>query len=225
MQPVTPLRLALSFLIIFSSISVAQARTVWVDDQLYLPVRSGAGTQFRIIENAVPTGTALELIETQEGYSKVRTPKGTVGWVSSQYISKTPVAKDLLARANRELEQAKQDVASLREQLTAVTQERDTLQNAENNLSSQTKNLQDELTKIKSIAADSINLERRSRELREENQKLRNDLEILTAENERLEAGRESDFMLLGAGLVFGGVLLALIIPMLKPTRKTDNWA
>ncbi|MDP4546641.1 MAG: TIGR04211 family SH3 domain-containing protein [Marinobacter sp.] len=221
----TPLRLALSFLIIFSSISVAQARTVWVDDQLYLPVRSGAGTQFRIIENAVPTGTALELIETQEGYSKVRTPKGTVGWVSSQYISKTPVAKDLLARANRELEQAKQDVASLREQLTAVTQERDTLQNAENNLSSQTKNLQDELTKIKSIAADSINLERRSRELREENQKLRNDLEILTAENERLEAGRESDFMLLGAGLVFGGVLLALIIPMLKPTRKTDNWA
>lgn len=221
----TPLRLALSFLIIFSSISVAQARTVWVDDQLYLPVRSGAGTQFRIIENAVPTGTPLELIETQEGYSKVRTPKGTVGWVSSQYISKTPVAKDQLARATRELEKAKQDVASLREQLSAVTEERNTLQNTENNLASQTENLQDELTKIKSIAADSINLERRSRELREENQKLRNDLEILTAENERLEAGRESDFMLLGAGLVFGGVLLALIIPMLKPTRKTDNWA
>ena len=61
--------------------------------------------------------------------------------------------------------------------------------------------------------------------LREENQKLRNDLEVLTAENERLEASKESDFMLLGAGLVFGGVLLALIIPMLKPTRKTDNWA
>ncbi|MBR9870209.1 MAG: TIGR04211 family SH3 domain-containing protein [Gammaproteobacteria bacterium] len=221
----TPLRLALSFLIIFSSISVAQARTVWVDDQLYLPVRSGAGTQFRIIENAVPSGTPLELIETQEGYSKVRTPKGTVGWVSSQYISQTPVAKDQLARATRELEKAKQDVASLREQLSAVTEERDTLQNTENNLSSRTKNLQDELTKIKSIAADSINLERRNRELREENQRLQNDLEILTAENERLEAGRESDFMLLGAGLVFGGVLLALIIPMLKPTRKTDNWA
>ncbi|MBJ6137509.1 TIGR04211 family SH3 domain-containing protein [Marinobacter litoralis] len=221
----TPLRLALSFLIIFSSISVAQARTVWVDDQLYLPVRSGAGTQFRIIENAVPTGTPLELIETQEGYSKVRTPKGTVGWVSSQYISKTPVAKDLLARANREMEKAKQEAARLREQLSAVTEERDTLQSTESNLSSQTKNLQDELSRIKSIAADSINLERRNRELREENQRLQNDLEILTAENERLEAGRESDFMLLGAGLVFGGVLLALIIPMLKPTRKTDNWA
>ena len=68
-------------------------------------------------------------------------------------------------------------------------------------------------------------MKRRNGELLGENQKLRNDLEVLTAENERLEAGKESDFMLVGAGLVLGGVLLALVIPMLKPTRKTDNWA
>jgi len=222
---VTPLRLALSFLLIISSISVAQARTVWVDDQLYLPVRSGAGTQFRIIENAVPSGTPLEVLETGESYTKVRTPKGTEGWVSTQYLSNTPIARDQLTRATRELEKAKEDVSSLRQQLASVTEERDNLQNAENNLSNQAGNLQEELRKIKSIAADSINLERRNRELREENQKLRNDLEVLTAENERLEASKESDFMLLGAGLVLGGVLLALLIPMLKPTRKTDNWA
>jgi len=222
---VTPLRLALSFLLIISSISVAQARTVWVDDQLYLPVRSGAGTQFRIIENAVPSGTPLEVLETGESYTKVRTPKGTEGWVSTQYLSNTPIARDQLTRATRELEQAREDLTSLRQQLSSVTEERDNLQNAENNLTGQTENLQDELRKIKSIAADSINLERRNRELREENQKLHNDLEVLTAENERLEASKESDFMLLGAGLVLGGVMLALIIPMLKPTRKTDNWA
>lgn len=221
----TPLRLALSFLLIISSISVAQARTVWVDDQLYLPVRSGAGTQFRIIENAVPSGTPLEVLESGESYTKVRTPKGTEGWVSTQYLSNTPIARDQLTRATRELEQAREDLTSLRQQLSSVTEERDNLQNAENNLTGQTENLQDELRKIKSIAADSINLERRNRELREENQKLHNDLEVLTAENERLEASKESDFMLLGAGLVLGGVMLALIIPMLKPTRKTDNWA
>jgi SH3 domain protein len=85
--------------------------------------------------------------------------------------------------------------------------------------------LQQELRRIKNIASDSINLKRRNGELLEENQKLRNDLEVLTAENERLEASKESDFMLVGAGLVLGGVLLALVIPMLKPTRKTDNWA
>ena len=51
------------------------------------------------------------------------------------------------------------------------------------------------------------------------------DYQPTPAENERLEASKESDFMLLGAGLVLGGVVLALLIPMLKPTRKADNWA
>lgn len=113
----------------------------------------------------------------------------------------------------------------MKEQLKEVSSERDTLSNAESSLSTRSDELQQELRRIKNIASNSINLERRNRELLEENQKLRNDLEVLTAENERLEASKESDFMLVGAGLVFGGVLLALIIPMLKPTRKTDNWA
>ncbi|MBE0484637.1 TIGR04211 family SH3 domain-containing protein [Marinobacter sp.] len=221
----TPLRLFFSLLLIISSISVAQARTVWVDDQLYLPVRSGAGTQFRIIENAVPSGTPLQVIEVGESYTKVRTPRGNEGWVSSQYLSNQPIAADRLKTATQQLETARTQLSQAREQLALVTEERDNLQNSESTLSNRSDELQTELQRIKDIAADSINLERRNRELREENQRLRNDLEVLTAENERLEASKDSDFMLLGAGLVLGGVLLALLIPMLKPTRKTDNWA
>lgn len=219
------LRIFFSLLLIISSISVAQARTVWVDDQLYLPVRSGAGTQFRIIENAVPSGTPLEVLEVSDGYTKVRTPKGTEGWVSSQYLSNQPIAADRLRTATQQLEEARSQLNQAREQLASVTEERDSLQSSESSLSNRSADLQEELQRIQNIAADSINLERRNRELREENQKLHNDLEVLTAENERLEASKDSDFMLLGAGLVFGGVLLALLVPMLKPTRKTDNWA
>ncbi|MBC7185349.1 MAG: TIGR04211 family SH3 domain-containing protein, partial [Marinobacter sp.] len=187
---------------------------------------SGAGTQFRIIENAVPSGTPLEVLETTDsGYTLVRTPKGTEGWVSSQYLSETPIAADQLRTANRQLEETRAELARVKEKLTEVTNQRDALENSESTLSNRSQELQEELQRIKSIASDSINLARRNRELLEENQKLRNDLEVLTAENERLEASKEYDFMLLGAGLVLGGVLLALIIPMLKPTRKTDNWA
>lgn len=222
----TLFRLAISALFILSSIAAAQAKTVWVDDQLYLPVRSGAGSQYRIIENAVPSGTAMEVIETSDtGYTRVRTAKGNDGWVSSQYLSDTPIAADRLKTVSRQLEQAKTELSSLREQLKDVSSERDNLSDAESSLSTRSDELQQELMRIKNIASNSINLERRNGELLGENQKLRNDLEVLTAENERLEASKESDFMLVGAGLVLGGVLLALLIPMLKPTRKTDNWA
>ncbi len=222
----TLIRLILSVLVVVSSVAVAQARTVYVDDQLYLPVRSGPGSQYRIIENAVPSGTALEVLEGEnENYTRVRTPKGNDGWVSTQYLSDTPIARDLLQRATRNLESARSELNQTREQLNEVTAERDELRNSETSLSGRTEQLQQELSRIKEVAADSLNLQQRNGELREENQKLRNDLEVLTAENERLEASKESDFMLLGAALVLGGVLLALIIPMLKPTRKTDNWA
>lgn len=219
------LRLVFSLLLIISSISVAQARTVWVDDKLYLPVRSGAGTQFRIIENAVPSGTPLQVIEVGDSYTKVRTPRGNEGWVSSQYLSNQPIAADRLKTVTQQLEQARSELSQAREQLASVTEERNNLQSSESDLSNPSEELQEELQRIQNIASDSINLERRNRELREENQKIRNDLEVLTAENERLEASKDSDFMLLGAGLVLGGVLLALLVPMLKPTRKTDNWA
>ena len=222
----TPFRLLVVVLFILSSIAAAQARTVWVDDKVYLPVRSGAGSQYRIVENAVPSGAAMELLEPdQDGYTKVRTAKGTVGWVASQHVSNTPIAATQLKRAREELQTAQTKLRQTQEKLSAITDERDTLQNSESSLSDRSSELQSELKRIKDIAANSINLERRNGELLQENQKIRNELEVLTAENERLEASKESDFMLLGAGLVLGGVLLALLIPMLKPTRKNDNWA
>jgi len=222
---VTPLRLIFTFVLITSSISVAQARTVWVDDQLYLPLRSGAGTQYRIVQNAMPSGTALEVLEVGSDYTRVRSPSGNEGWVANQYLSDQPIAADQLEEVRRQLEAARQQVTELTSKLEEVTEQRDGLQNAENNLSSRAEELQEELTRIKNVAADSLNLERRNKELVQENQKLSDNLEVLTAENERLEASKESDFMLLGAGLVLGGVLLALLIPMLKPSRKNDNWA
>lgn len=221
----TPLRLIFTFVLITSSISVAQARTVWVDDQLYLPLRSGAGTQYRIVQNAMPSGTALEVLEVGSDYTRVRSPSGNEGWVANQYLSDQPIAADQLEEVRRQLEAARQQVTELTSKLEEVTEQRDGLQNAENNLSSRAEELQEELTRIKNVAADSLNLERRNKELVQENQKLSDNLEVLTAENERLEASKESDFMLLGAGLVLGGVLLALLIPMLKPSRKNDNWA
>lgn len=221
----SPSRLIVALLLIVSSISVAQARTVWVDDQIYLPLRSGAGTQYRIVQNAMPSGTPLEVLETGSEYSRVRSPQGNEGWVANQYLSNEPIAADQLKEVRQQLQNARERADELSSELAKVTEQRNELQSAENNLSSRTEQLQAELTRIKNVAADSLNLERRNQELVQENQRLTNELEVLTAENARLESSKESDFMLLGAGLVFGGVLLALIIPMLKPSRKTDNWA
>lgn len=225
-KPVTPIRLFICFAVMMIAVASAHAKTVYVDDTLYAPIRSGEGTQYRIVHSGVRSGTPLELLETSDsGYSRVRTPDGKEGWMVTRYITETPIARQRLEQANKQLEQARNELGEIETQLEEVTAERDELRDSEQSLQSRAGKLSDELNKIKEVASDSINLDRRNSELREENQKLRNELEVLTAEKERLEAKKESDFMLLGAALVLLGVILALVIPLLKPTRKTDNWA
>lgn len=219
-------RSLLSCLLLILTASSAFAKTVYVDDTLYAPIRSGEGTQFRILHSGVRSGTPLELIERSDsGYSRVRTPEGIEGWIVSRYLTEAPIARERLENANRQLVQAQETVTSLRSELEAVTTERDDLRESENNLEARAGRLSEELREIKEVAADSLNLNSRNKELVNENQKLRNELEVLVAEKERLEANTDSDFMLLGAGLVLLGIILALIVPALKPTRKTDNWA
>ncbi len=219
------LRSIVCCLLFAATISSAYAKTVYVDDTLYAPIRSGEGTQYRILHSGVRSGTPLELIERSEsGYSRVRTPDGIEGWMVTRYLSETPIAQERLEAANRQLAQAQETASSLKNQLQKVTEERNALRNSEETLGARAGRLSQELREIKTVAADAINLKRRNEEFRSENQKLRNELEVLTAEKERLEANKESDFMLIGAGLVLLGIILALIVPALKPSRKTDNW-
>jgi len=222
---VPSLRSIVCCLLFAATISSAYAKTVYVDDTLYAPIRSGEGTQYRILHSGVRSGTPLELIERSEsGYSRVRTPDGIEGWMVTRYLSETPIAQERLEAANRQLAQAQETASSLKNQLQKVTEERNALRNSEETLGARAGRLSQELREIKTVAADAINLKRRNEEFRSENQKLRNELEVLTAEKERLEANKESDFMLIGAGLVLLGIILALIVPALKPSRKTDNW-
>ena len=82
-----------------------------------------------------------------------------------------------------------------------------------------------ELTNIKSISANALNLDRRNRELRESNEQLRSQLELLQTENMRLKDKSESNTMLMGGGLVTLGIIIALVIPLIRPSKKSDSWA
>ncbi|OEY67141.1 TIGR04211 family SH3 domain-containing protein [Marinobacter sp. X15-166B] len=222
----TPHRLFAGLLLLMMASTGLHAQTVYIDDTLLAPIRSGEGLQYRILHKGVRSGTPVELITSnrESGYSKVRTREGIEGWIPTRFLTNTPIARDRLAKATQELERAKTQLATLQEELNTLKSERNELASSEQDLESKNAALSEELRNIKSISANALNLDRRNSELREENQKIRNELEVLSAEKERLEAKSESDFMLLGAGLVLLGILLAVLIPWLKPTKKSDNW-
>mgnify|MGYP003149605214 CR=1 FL=1 len=193
----SPLRLLCAALLTVLAVP-AFAQTMYIDDMLLAPLRSGEG---------------------------LRTSEGQEGWLPTRFLTPQPVAKDRLAAATRKMEDAQNELKETQEELENVRNERDQLASSESDLETRSGKLSQELERIKAVSDNALNLDRRNRELQQSNQELKKEVEVLTAENERLEANKESDFMLLGAALVALGVFIAVVLPWLKPSRKADNWA
>ena len=214
-----------SLLLALFTAASAQAETRYIDDTLYAPLRSGEGLGFRIVHKGVKSGTALKLIttSTDSGYSKVRTPSGIVGWLPSRYLVREPSASTKLELLTKEHKSLKQKFSEISKKSGNVLTSNNSLTTENRELAKNNKNLQVELTNIKRIASNAINLDHRNSELRERNEQLKNELEILTSDNLRLNENNERDKMLVGGGLVFLGVLMAMVVPMFRKDKR-DSW-
>ncbi len=85
----------------------AQARTIYINDNLRVGVRAEPSTQVAPF-SVVVTGMRLEVLDEQPGYLKIRTPKGETGWIREIYVSEQPPAVmriETLKTRYRELEQ------------------------------------------------------------------------------------------------------------------------
>jgi SH3 domain protein len=200
----------------------------YISDSQYVPLRSGAGSKFRIVHRGLPSGTKLTLLEedTEAGYARVTTPGGTEGWIRIQYLLNNPIARDRLAAAQAAQQTLQKQVNNLKRELQSsqgkLKETRDQLASNEKKLS----NTGSELTEIKRISSNALNLDRSNRQLVEEAEVLKSRIEVLEADNQRLLDSESNEAFLNGALAVALGVLITLIVPRIWPKRRpSSSWA
>ena len=96
----------------------AQERA-WVRGEIRLNLRSGPGTNFRIL-GGVSTGDGLSILNRGEGWTKVQLDDATQGWIPEGYLKPEPPP-------TIRLEQLDAEVTRLRGQLETTTTESDRL--------------------------------------------------------------------------------------------------
>lgn len=79
-----------------------EAETAYVTDSLRLGLHNTDDTSDKPFENLV-SGTALEVIERNANYARVRTPGGQEGWVKSAYLVDDKPAQLRVAELEAEL--------------------------------------------------------------------------------------------------------------------------
>ena len=66
-------------------IGASHAETLYVTDRILLGIHTEASEDSPLLDS-VPSGTAVQVLETAEAFKKVRLPNGKIGWVSSGYL-------------------------------------------------------------------------------------------------------------------------------------------
>lgn len=207
---------------------VAAQETQYVSDKVLVPVRSGAGNDFRIINRGIPSGTALMVLgESEDGdWVEIETPGGTRGWVPRQYLQADPPAGLLINDLRMELEQVRGERDRLLSQLNQSSSEVDEADDVIVDLQADLEQTVTELNEIKRVSSAALELDALNQQLVAELESERSEGDLLRLENVRLRERIGNNQMLDGALAVLLGVILAVITPRLWPKRKRqDGWS
>jgi SH3 domain protein len=209
--------------------AAAQAQDIrYVSDKQFVPLRSGAGNDYRIIHRGIPSGTRLTVARTSgdKVWAEITTDRGTSGWIRTQYLMQDVPAQTKVDAAIARAEKATQKSATLATELETLQAEHVELINQLSNNDSELGTVSEQLTQLKQISGNAVQLDIDNRRLVENTENLRSEVELLKAENLRLQDKLESEDFLNGALAVLLGVIIALVAPRLVPKRrKSSSWA
>ncbi|MCU7833783.1 MAG: TIGR04211 family SH3 domain-containing protein [gamma proteobacterium symbiont of Taylorina sp.] len=207
----------------FFSLLAEAKKTQYVSDELVINMRSGKGTGFKIIK-IIKSGTPLTILNSDTGYTHAVTPGGVQGWVLSRFLIDQPVARDKLAKAQKDVAEMKVKYNSMSNELNTLKSEQEILSRSEKNLLQNKDVLNTELTKLKKIAARPMQLESENDQLRNDLVKIETEMRLLKQEYQTLEDNTQRDWFMTGAGVLFGGMILGLIFPKLRSGQRKANW-
>jgi SH3 domain protein len=214
-----------SFVLLFTFTHLIYAEVMYVSDQLSINMRTDKGVGFRIIK-VLTSGSKLKVINVDKsGYTQVQTESGTTGWVLSRFLSKEPIARSQLKKAQDIANKLEKEKISLVNELNNLIKDNKQLENTKISLQKKNHSFSTELNKLRKISARPLQLEK-------ENEKLRNELlsnesktQLLQLELQSLKDDSEKQWFITGAVILFGGILLGLILPKLRSNhQRKQNW-
>ena len=216
----------LPVLLLLALCTTARAETLYVSDQLRIPLRSGDTMQHRIIK-FLKSGTRLEVQERNADgsyYRVVVAGSDKTGWVKAADLMPEPGARAQLAALNKRLAILKDDARAKNKTIAELKSTIAGLREQNNKLDTFGQNKSRELAELKKVAARPVQLARANMQLESELAEVKRELERAMAENARLGDNSAREWFMIGGGVALISLFFGLVIPNIRWRRKKDTW-
>ncbi len=198
-----------------------QAQTVFVSDQFEVMLRRGPSIKNAIIR-VLESGDQLETLEVDSdaGYTRVRTPGGTEGWVLTRYLMDNAAARSQLAALQARVASLRNESGDQGKALDDLRQRDAASKQRIAELESEGKQLAAELADIRRTASDVLRINNENKQLRESLSDAEIKINTLEQENDRLASRSQQNWFLIGAAVLSVGILLGLVLPRIPRHRR-----
>jgi SH3 domain protein len=185
------------------------AETQFVEVEVTL--RRGQSTNHGIVR-MIRSGTPVDVLEsdTASGYTKIRMPGGTEGWLLTRYLMAEPATREELVASQQRVDR--------------LTRENRELIGERDRLSSEVDDLAEELARLKSLSTNALALEEANKRFKANATRDQKAMQDLKVENDRLSGTSSREWFLVGGGVLFFGLLMGLIIPRIR-WRRQRSWS
>jgi len=204
----------------------AFAQRMYTSDELIVLLRTGPSIENAIVRNMRP-GTALDVLEQDAGnsYSRVRLTGADVeGYVLSQYLTPERAARDQLVDAERSLATARSRIQALEGEVAELETELGTTHDTLEAERSSGSEVSAELASIREASANAVALRDQNEALRRRVNELTAQTEAMAMESSQLASRSRQNWFVVGAAVLFGGIVIGLIAPTLRRTRRSSSW-
>ncbi len=214
----------LAVLLLLPCLDAGAGSPGWITDKLEVQLRSGAGNQYRVVKSVL-SGTELTVADGSEtnGYTRVTLGTGEEGWVATRYLSLAPVAQADREENSKKLAALREENQKLKSELAALQSGKESAEKSSQELNAETARLNSEVTAIRQASANVLQIQNERDQLTQEKVTLESELETLKREKQAMDASNKQDWFMIGAGVLFGGIVLGLILPRLS-WRKKSSW-
>ncbi|MDT8403316.1 TIGR04211 family SH3 domain-containing protein [Sulfuriflexus sp.] len=214
----------ISFILFLASAAVL-ADTRYVSDELTITVRSGPSNQHQIVK-MIRSGARLNVIEevVNNGKQYARVQAGEMkGWVLSQYLTPTPIARDQLEAAQDKTGKYRAENASLKKQLADQQQARIEVEKQREQFRQRAEQTAQELKSLKQASARPLELARNNEQLRQELATHLSEVQLLRQENADLKSRDEREWFIAGAAIVLISIIFGILLTRIR-WQKRSSW-